>query len=405
MSSIRRSSRRRSALAAAAVVAALAVTATACGPSDDDASSAPSGAAGDKGSDKERERSGDDFDLNLPKDLPTSLQDLEKWKGGGWENWDKNEWLRDAADFVNPYIKDLWKPDRMQDADDAHKGVSKEEIAAASTAQDDPEPRAVQASKVKTPYHKHAAPVGKVFFDTPQGPAVCSGTVVKDPRNPGKSNLVATAGHCVHGGKGKGWYRNIMFVPSYNDLGRPANQVGNGAPNEVYPYKQWWATWAQTTGYWIDRGDAVDGAAGASQDFAVLQVKAEDGSAKSLEETVGNALPINFQAPSPKQQTGLSSYGYPQAPPYDGALMHTCTDRPGQLTTDPNQPGLYRIGCTMTGGTSGGGMFVKGEDGETELVSVNSIGPHRATWLAGPYLGSEAKGVFDAISKRHAGKN
>lgn len=403
MSSIRRSPRRRAALATAAVVAALAVSATACGPSEDDASASPTRAADDK-QESEKDR-GDDFDLHLPKDLPTSLQDLEKWKDGGWENWEKSEWLRDAADFVNPYIKDLWKPDRMQDADAAEKDVSKEEIAAATTPSDDPEPRAVRAEKVKTPYHKHAAPVGKVFFDTPQGPAVCSGTVVKDPRNPGKSNLVATAGHCVHGGKGKGWFRNIMFVPSYNDLGRSANQVGSGAPHEVYPYKQWWATWAQTTGYWIDRGDAARGSEGASQDFAVLQVKAEDGSAKTLEETVGNALAINFAAPTPKQLSGLSSYGYPQAPPYDGALMHTCTDRPGQLTVDPNQPGMYRIGCTMTGGTSGGGMFIEGENGKAELVSVNSIGNRPATWLAGPYLGAEAKGVFEAISKRHAGKN
>ncbi|MCK1798737.1 hypothetical protein MTQ01_22460 [Streptomyces sp. XM4193] len=404
MPSIRRSSRRRSALAAAAVVAALAVTATACGPGDDEAGSSPD-ASSSAASDSSQGKGGDEFDLNLPKDLPTSLQDLEKWKDGGWENWDKKDWLRDAADFVNPYIKDLWKPDRMQDAQDATKDVTEEEVAAASTPQDDPEPRPVQASKVKTPYHKHAAPVGKLFFDSPEGPSVCSGTVVKDPRNPGKSNLVATAGHCVHGGKGKGWYRNIMFVPSYNDLGRPANQVGQGAAHEVYPYKQWWATWAQTTGYWIDRGDGVDGARGASQDFAVVQVKAEDGSAKSVEETVGAALEINFNAPTPKQQTGLTSYGYPAAPPYDGALMHRCTARPGQLTTDPSQPALYRIGCTMTGGTSGGGILANGEGGKAQLVSVNSIGPRPATWLAGPYLGAEAKGVFEAISKRHAGKN
>lgn len=401
MPSIRRSSRRRPALAAAAVIAALAVTATACGPSDDDANASPTAAAEDKQDDK----SPDELDLNLPKDLPTSLQDLEKWKDGGWKNWDEKDWLRDAADFVNPYVKDRWKPDQMTEAEESHKEVSKEEIAAASTNADDPEPRAVKASKVKTPYQKHAAPVGKVFFDTPEGPAQCSGTVVKDPRNPGKSNLVATAGHCVHGGKGKGWFRNIVFVPSYNDQGRPANEVGNAAPQEVNPYKQWWATWAQTTGYWIERGDSTRGADGAAQDFAVLQVKAEDGSAKSLEQTVGNAMKVNFQAPQPKQLSGLSSYGYPAAPPYDGALMHTCTDQPGQLTIDPGQPGMYRIGCTMTGGTSGGGMFIAGKGGETELVSVNAIGPQPATWLAGPYLGTESKGVFDAISKRFAGKN
>ncbi|MBB1253013.1 trypsin-like serine peptidase [Streptomyces alkaliterrae] len=393
--------RRRSALAAAAVLAALTVTATACGPTDDNAAAKPDASADGKPDGSAR----DGLDLSLPKDLPTSLEDLDKWRDGGWRNWDEKDWLRDAADFVNPYIKDLWKPERMHEAESGDKEVTEEDIAAASTSADDPAPRAVRAQRVATPYHRNAAPVGKVFFDTPKGPAVCSGTVVKDPRNPGKSNLVATAGHCVHGGKGKGWFRNIMFVPSYNDRGRPANQIPTAPKQQISPYKQWWATWAQTTGYWIERGDAVNGAAGAAQDFAVLQVKAEDGSGKSLEETVGASLRINFRAPRPGQLSGLSSYGYPAAPPYDGALMHTCTDRPGRLTVDPTQPQMYRIGCTMTGGTSGGGMFVTGADGKAELVSVNSIGPRPATWLAGPYLGGSAKGVFDAISKRFAGKN
>jgi V8-like Glu-specific endopeptidase len=48
---------------------------------------------------------------------------------------------------------------------------------------------------------------------------VCSGTVITDVNHPGKSNLVWTAGHCVHAGGGGGWYRNIVFVPAYNDLG------------------------------------------------------------------------------------------------------------------------------------------------------------------------------------------
>ena len=58
---------------------------------------------------------------------------------------------------------------------------------------------------------------------------VCSGTVVKDPRNPGKSNLVWTAGHCVHAGQAGGWYRNIVFVPAYNDKGKSAAAAGERA--------------------------------------------------------------------------------------------------------------------------------------------------------------------------------
>lgn len=350
-----------------------------------------------------RAGSSTDLDGVLPSDLPESLKDLEKWKDGGWERWDKETWLREAADFVNPHVKDLWNPDRMREAEESRPEVTDEDLAAAST-RSDPEPQAVRAERVRTPYHRNAAPVGKVFFDTPRGPMVCSGTVVQDPRNPGRSDLVATAGHCVHGGRSEGWFRNIMFVPSYNDEGRPADRMSDAPPSEVAPYGIYWAQWAQTTSYWIERGDPANGAEGAAQDFAVLRVQAEDGDGQSLEETVGNALKINFEGPDADRLEALSSYGYPAAPPFDGALMHTCTDRPGRLVVDPSQPAMYRIGCTMTGGTSGGGMYIAGARGKAELVSVNAIGPQPATWLAGPHLGDDAEAVFDTVSKQHAGR-
>ncbi|WP_340557247.1 trypsin-like serine peptidase [Streptomyces sp. GSL17-111] len=395
---------RRPALALTAALAALALAATACGPDDAD-TDAKAGVSASPAAEGGEKDPGLGLPDELPDDLPDSLRDLEGWKKGGWEDWDKDGWLRDAQDFVNPYIEGLWDTGRMQEAEDHHKEVSEEDLASSSARTGtDPAPAAVEASEVDRPYHRHAAPVGKVFMDTPSGPMVCSGTVVKDPNNPGRSNLVATAGHCVHGGGDAGWFRNIMFVPSYNDRGRAPEQVTGAPSHEVAPYKMWWADWAQTTSYWIERGDALRGDAGASQDFAVLHVEPEDGSGKSLEETVGSALPINFDAPGPDELAGLSSYGYPAAPPYDGALMYTCTDRPGRLTVDPEQPAMYRIGCTMTGGTSGGGMYIAGPDGKAELVSVNSIGPRPATWLAGPYLGASAEGVFSAISEKFAGQ-
>lgn len=103
--STRSARRRRPALAVAALVTALAVTATACGPEDDGAGggSKPSKPAGDQ--DEKR-------DLGIPedlrKDLPKSLEDLDKWRGGEWKNWDRDEWLRRAKEFVNPIIDDLW---------------------------------------------------------------------------------------------------------------------------------------------------------------------------------------------------------------------------------------------------------------------------------------------------------
>jgi len=394
--------RRRPVLAAAAVVAALAVTATACGPSDEEAGAdaSPSASAQDGNN---ADGPGID-DLGLPRELPDALKDFdpEKWRNGEWKNWDRDRWVREAKDFVNPVIEGLWKPGRMKEAEDNTKTVST--TAGADQGATDPEPAPVEAEPVRTPYHRHAAPVGKVFMDTPKGSMVCSGTVVKDPRNPGKSNLVATAGHCVHAGKDGGWFRNIAFVPAYNDGGRPSADLDGAPYQEVAPYGVYWATWAQTTDYWISQGTETGGG-GAQEDFAVLHVRPERNTGKSLEETVGTALRINFDAPEMSRIAGVSNYGYPAAPPYDGALMYTCTDRPTRLTIDPAAPTMYRIGCTMTGGSSGGSWLVEGADGEAEVVSVTSIGSQPASWLAGPLLGPSAEGVFEAISEKFAGRS
>ncbi|WP_241265788.1 trypsin-like serine peptidase [Streptomyces boncukensis] len=417
-------------MAAAAAVAALALTATACdsGGGEDDASGkddgsrsgasaspggGDSGSSGDGGDAADKAKDAKDrlgLPDDLPDDLPTSLKDLDKWRDGAWKNWDKERWLREAADFFNPYIEDHWKPSRMRKAEDNEKRVPANVRNTSGSASSggggggsSAAPSPVRAKSVPTPYTRHAAPAGKIFMDTPQGPMVCSGTVVKDPRSPGKSNLVATAGHCVHSGRSGGWLRNISFIPAYNNTGLSPSAVRSAGPRQVAPYGQWWVKWAQTTNYWIQKG-AKAGGGGAQQDFAVLRVEPVNKTGKSLEETVGAAVKVNFQAPSASRAPGVSSYGYPAAPPFNGARMYRCTDRPGTLTLDRTQPPLYRIGCTMTGGSSGGPWLVKGAGGKAELVSVNSIGPRPATWLAGPRLGATAKGVFDAISKKYAGR-
>jgi V8-like Glu-specific endopeptidase len=196
--------------AAVTLAALLAVSATACGSSDSSAGS-PASSASAAGSN----------DLKLPTSLPTSAEDLDKWKqaleDGGWKNWDKDKWLRGAADFINPIIKGLWDPKRMGEADQSDKRVPTD--FAGDAGRIDPEPARAQAKAVQPPYSTNAPHVGKLFFDGPQGSMVCSATLVRDPAHPGRSNLVWTAGHCLHAGAKGDWYRNIAFVPSYNDGG------------------------------------------------------------------------------------------------------------------------------------------------------------------------------------------
>ncbi|MEU6510581.1 hypothetical protein [Streptomyces sp. NPDC046942] len=388
--------RTSSSLAAVALVSALALTATACN-GDDNADSKPSASAA----------AADDGKIRIPDDLKQKLKehgiDIDKWKNGAWKNWNKQDWLREANDFVNPIIKGLWDPDRMRHANDPTKGVNDNDISG-DQGVTDPTPQPVKARAVAAPYHVNAATSGKVFFDSPEGHMVCSGTVVEDPAHPGKSNLVWTAGHCVHAGKNGGWYRNMAFVPSYNNSAKSLDQLQSASKSQIAPFGVWWADAAQTSQQWIDNGGETGGS-GASYDYAVIHVTPEQGNGgKSLEETVGGALPVNFNAPAVPKVSRITASGYPEAAPFDGQLLYQCTDKPGRLSIQKSDPTMYRIGCTMTAGSSGGGWVETGADGKPALVSNTSIGPVSSGWLAGPRFGDVAKGVYQSVSKKFAGQ-
>ncbi|MFG3104321.1 trypsin-like serine peptidase [Streptomyces sp. NPDC048182] len=400
----RRTGRRRTSpvpYAAVALVSVFALTATACDSGDDEAGGDPSAAASSPGDDK------GDGKIRVPQGIKDKLKqhgiDVDEWKNGAWKDWSKDDWLREAQDFVNPIIEGLWDPERMRDAQEPDQGVDENDLSG-DQGVTDPEPVPVRAKGVAPKYHDSVPVAGKLLFDAPEGTMVCSATVVTDPAHPGKSNLVWTAGHCVHAGKKGGWYRNIAFVPSYNDAGASTAELQDATKEEVAPYGVWWGDWAQTSDQWIEQGGSTGGD-GAPYDFAVIHVTPEKGSTgRSLEETVGGALPVDFAAPAVPQVKSVTATGYPAAPPYDGQRMFQCADKPGRLSIDTGQPTMYRIGCSMTGGASGGGWVAAGSDGKPALVSNTSIGPVTAGWLAGPRLGPEAKGVYDAVSGKFAGQ-
>ncbi|MEV7422621.1 MULTISPECIES: trypsin-like serine peptidase [unclassified Streptomyces] len=323
------------------------------------------------------------------------------WQDGGWRDWDSSRWLREAADFVNPVIEGLWKPERMRQGASQDRPVTGD---IGDQGVSDPEPSPFFAEPVAAPYSGNAPAVGKLFFDTPDGPSVCSATVVTDPARPGASNMVWTAGHCVHAGARGGWLRNIVFVPSYNDQALANTAfLGEGADKDgLAPFGIWWADWAQTSPQWIAQG-APTGGKGAPFDFAVLHVKPPSGSdATSLEETVGGAAGVRFNGPSANKVSSMGIWGYPAESPFDGERMFTCQGRPGRLSITSDEPSLYRIGCTMTGGASGGGWFVQDANGVPVLVSNTSIGPSAQTWLAGPRFGAAAETIYESVSDKFA---
>ncbi|MEU1421961.1 hypothetical protein [Kitasatospora sp. NPDC005751] len=369
--------RHRTAPAAAAVLAALALTATACGPEDAgsaDAASTPATTAAASAK---------------PGALPGSLQDLAGWK--------LDDWARFVSEnaFVNEVAQGFWSIAKMENAKGRPTPEYSHKSPGNTVVRDDP-PAAVPARPQPHPYSPATAVVGKIFMTAPEGDSMCSGTVVSDPANPGRSNLVYTAAHCLHDGKGGGWLKNIVFVPGYNRDGQ-ASRGRQYTEQQVSPYGRWTAVRALVAPTWVKE----TGVGPNSQfDYGILRVRNENGSGKSLEETVGGSVPIWFNAPR-EQITSAFSYGYPAERPFDGMELNHCdsTVRPVRLSFDQARPPMYVIGCTMTGGSSGGGWFIT-KDGKPNLISVNSIGNRNPSeYMAGPSLQDQAKQAFDYFSK------
>ncbi|MGW7046605.1 trypsin-like serine peptidase [Streptomyces avermitilis] len=403
--------RRRGVTAAAAVIAAVLVTATACdSEKTDDAKASPSSSAQ---ADQKIDTGQDDGDTTiggykLPAGVPTDLtgEALRQWKNGGWKDY--GNWASKAEDFANPYIENFWTPEKMAEAKanapavvDAG-GASSGSGGTTKTYLPDGTVKKKSATRVAASYHHSAPPVGKLFFSSPQGSMVCSAAVVTDPAHPGKSNLVWTAGHCVHAGKGGGWYRNIAFVPSYNNNARLNIQQAsqNARSKSVSPYGIWWSDWATTSGAWI-KGGAHQATTAYAYDYAVLHVKPEKGG-KSLQEQIGSALPVWFNAPSAKKIKTMKARGYPAESPYDGSKMYDCRGATKRLVLGhsypSDYPAQYMLGCTMNGGASGGPWFLA-HNGRTYLVSNNSLSDRR-TFVSGPRLGKNAKQVYLATSNK-----
>lgn len=71
-----------------------------------------------------------------------------------------------------------------------------------------------------TPTAEKAAAVeriGALFFHNVGGDHYCTASAVDSPGH----NLIITAAHCLHGGKGSDYYDDLVFVPGYHDGDAP----------------------------------------------------------------------------------------------------------------------------------------------------------------------------------------
>lgn len=208
--------------------------------------------------------------------------------------------------------------------------------------------------------------IGKLFFDTKPGPGVsrshCTATAVSSENR----SLVVTAGHCVYDPSSGAWFEDLRFCPGYE----------RGCHLGV-----WHARQMYTTNGWFHAEDWRD-------DMAAVLV--HPNSRGNLVDVVGG------QGVTFNENVGLDrhAFGYPAADSrwpayrYNGEDLIYCGGR------DQYSAGIMVIGCTMTGGASGG-PWISGFD-STGLGYVNGINSNkpRPKLMASPYLGEAEMALF-----------
>jgi V8-like Glu-specific endopeptidase len=196
--------------------------------------------------------------------------------------------------------------------------------------------------------------VGALFDHDASGDHFCTASVVASPGR----DLLITAAHCIHGGKGGGYRQDVVFIPGYRDGQEP---FGLWTPARLVVAPQW-----------IDSSNP-------DFDVGFVVLKPDDG--KNIEDILGaSQLGID-----PGYQNLVRVTGYPASA--DAPV--TCVNQ-----TSEQSPSQLRFDCDgFTGGTSGSPWVTKvdpqtrngtivgvlggyQEGGSTEDISYSSyLGP------------------------------
>ncbi len=230
---------------------------------------------------------------------------------------------------------------------------------------------------------------GKVLFALGNTYYVCSASTVADTVT--KRSIVLTAGHCAYdetaGGSLSGFATNWMYIPDYDAAPAPLTTSGLFCDNTLYGC--WTASSLVVAKEFATAGGFNDQAVLHDYAFAVVGPGGKDNT--ELDSTLGSQ--------SIAYTTGLLNddtyaFGYPAAGKYKGNDLVYCR---GPLEFDPHNNDLtYRLGCKMTGGSSGGGWFrdFKEGSGTGTLFSVNSYGYSGVTAMHGPFFNTETSGMY-----------
>jgi hypothetical protein len=235
---------------------------------------------------------------------------------------------------------------------------------------------------------------GKVLFALGSSYYVCSASVADDAVS-GRS-IVLTAAHCAYDETNRRFATNWMFVPEYDSAPAPLTTSGSFCAQTK------WGCWTASAlvvhdGY-ASAGGFNDQAVQHDFAFAVVGQGGHSGTAQ-LDATVGSH-PVSYSALPGGVDTHL--FGYPAAGKYKGNDLVYCR---GPLGFDPYTSNkTYRVGCNMTGGSSGGPWFVpfSASTGSGTHVSVNSYGYSGITAMHGPIFNAKTQSVYSAATTANA---
>lgn len=227
---------------------------------------------------------------------------------------------------------------------------------------------------------------GKVLFAIGSSYYVCSASTADDVVS-GRS-LILTAGHCVFDESTGAFATNWMFVPDYDSAAPSLDSAGLFCASTTLGC--WTASALVVHSGFASAGAFNQQAIVHDFAFAVVGPGGKSGTAQ-LDQTVGGH-PIQFSAVAGGTPTWL--FGYPAAGKYMGKDLVYCQGALGFDALVANA--TYKVGCNMTGGSSGGPWFAPFSAGSGTLMSVNSYGYSGVKSMYGPKLNSKAQQLFAA---------
>lgn len=231
--------------------------------------------------------------------------------------------------------------------------------------------------------------VGRVFFEMGGSYWTCSASVIVDPKT--DRSIVLTAAHCAYDETGRyGFARYWMFVPDWATLPSQYDPDGLFCPSTSLGC--WAADSLVVSGAYAEAGGFNDTAVVHDYAFAVVS---SGGKSNGQLDAVVNPNPASWTEQSAADDTFL--FGYPAAGRYKGSTLVYCR---GPLDYDGRTMyETYKVGCSMTGGSSGGPWFTPFENsgpdaGSGTVVSVNSYGYAGRKAMYGPIFGAETATMF-----------